>query len=324
MLMKKIFAGMLALTAAIVLPASSLAQDYPSKPISIIVPYAAGGGVDQLARLVADQLNKTLNVPVVVENRSGANGNIGSEYVARANPDGYTLLYSAPGPLAINKLLYAKLNYDSDAFVPISQVSTSPNVLVVHPKHNITTIQQLIAYAKANPGRLNYASPGAGGTPHLSAELFKMLAGVSMVHVPYRGTAPLMTDVLAGNVDLTFSGLGNVLQYVQTQRLRAIGVGSAKRNTALPDVQPLSEVLPGFISATWDGLVAPPGTSRAIVERLYTALNQSFKQAETVQRALAATHIDAVVGSPAELTAHIKTEQERWGKVIDAIGIKEK
>jgi tripartite-type tricarboxylate transporter receptor subunit TctC len=322
--MRKLIFGMLALTAALALCPAGHAQDYPNKPITIIVPYAAGGGVDQLARLVADQLNKTLNVPVVVENRSGANGNIGSEYVARANPDGYTLLYSAPGPLAINKLIYAKLNYDSDAFVPISQVSTSPNVLVVHPKLNITTIQQLIAYAKANPGRLNYASPGAGGTPHLSAELFKMLAGVSMVHVPYRGTAPLMNDMLAGNVDLTFSGLGNVLQYVQAQRLRALGVGSAKRNAALPDVPALSDVLPGFISATWDGLVAPPGTSPAVVQRLYDALNQSFKQAESVRRSLAATHIDAVVGTPAELTAHIKSEQQRWGKVIEAIGIREK
>jgi tripartite-type tricarboxylate transporter receptor subunit TctC len=322
--MKKLSLSAWMVAFALVLSPAGRAQDYPGKPITIVVPYAAGGGVDQLARLVADQLNKALNVPVVVENRSGANGNIGSEYVARANPDGYTLLYSAPGPLAINKRLYAKLNYDSDAFVPISEISTSPNVLVVHPELNITTIQQLIAYAKANPGRLNYASPGAGGTPHLSAELFKMLAGVSMVHVPYRGTAPLMTDLLAGNVDVTFSGLGNVLQYVETQKLRALGVGSAKRNPALPDVPALSEVLPGFISATWDGLVAPPGTSPAVVRRLYTALNQSFKQAETVRRALKATHIDAVVSTPEELTAHIKSEQERWGKVIDAIGIKEK
>ena len=322
--MKKLIVGPLVLGAALAFFVSGRAQDYPSRPIAIVVPYAPGGGVDRLARLVAEQLHQATSAPVIVENRPGANGNIGAEYVARSYPDGYTLLYAPPGPLVINKLLYAKLNYDSDTFVPISLIATSPNVLVVNPKVGADTIQQLIAYAKAHPDRLNYASPGNGGTPHLSAELFKSLAGVKMLHVPYRGTGPLMTDVLSGNVDLTFSELGNVLQHVRAHKLRALAVGSEKRNPALPDVPAMSELLPGFASATWSGLVAPAGTPPAIVQRLFTTLAQSFKQAEATKRVMEMSNLEAVVSTPEEMAHQMKSERERWSKVIREIGLTEK
>jgi tripartite-type tricarboxylate transporter receptor subunit TctC len=320
--MKALIVGILAFSAALAVPNTGRTQDYPSQTVTIVVPYSAGGGVDLVARLVADQLSKSLDAAVVVENRPGANGNIGAAYVARSKPDGYTLLYSAPGPLALNKLLYAELKYDPDAFVPISQAVTSPNVLVVHPKLGISKVEELIAYAKANPDRLSYASSGNGGTPHLSAELFKSLAGVKMVHIPYKGTAPLITDLLGGQVDVAFSGLSNVLEYVNSRKLRALAVGSVKRNSALPNVPALTEVLPGFVSETWSALVAPPGTPKAIAQRLHMALSQSFKQSETVKRTLAASHNDVVVNTPEELAAHIKDEREHWGKVIREIGLK--
>lgn len=322
--MKKLIVGLVVLAAALTCPAPGHAQDYPSKPIAIVVPYAAGGGVDRLARLVAEQLHQAMSTPVIVENRPGANGNIGAEHVARSHPDGYTLLYAPPGPLVINKLLYAKLNYDSDTFIPISLIATSPNVLVVNPKLGVETIQQLIAFAKANPDRLNYASPGSGGTPHLTAELFKALAEVKMLHLPYRGTGPLMIDLLSGNVDLTFSELGNVLQQVRTHKLRALAVGSEKRNAALPDVPAMSEVLPGFVSATWSGLVAPAGTPPAIVRKLFSVLAQSFKQAEAAKRVMETSNLEAVVSTPEDMAQQIRSERERWGKVIRDIGLTEK
>jgi tripartite-type tricarboxylate transporter receptor subunit TctC len=320
--MKKLIAGSIVLWVALLFSFAGGAQDYPSKPVAIVVPYAPGGGVDRLARLVAEQLHAAWSTPVIVENRAGANGNIGAEYVARSSPDGYTLLYSPPGPLVLNKLLDSNLRYDSDAFVPISVIATSPNVLVVHPHVGVESIQQLIAYAKANPDRLNYASPGAGGTPHLSAELFKSMAGVTTVHVPYRGTGPLVTSLLGGDVDFTFSELGNVLQYVRTKKLIALAVGSEKRNAALPDVPAMSEVLPGFLSATWSGLVAPAGTPPAIVQRISATLMQTLKRAEAAKRVLETSNIEVVVGTPEEMALQIKSERERWGKVIHAIGLK--
>lgn len=310
------------LAAALAFPARADAQEYPTKPIRIVVPYAPGGGVDRLARVVSETLREKWSQPVIVENRPGANGNVGAEHVAKSSPDGYTLLYAPPGPLVINKLLYPKLAYDPETFVPISLIAMSPNVLTVHPSVSVHTVQQLIALAKANPDGLTYASPGSGGTPHLSAELFKMMAGVKIVHVPYKGTGPLLTDLLGGHVALTFSELGNVLQHVRAGKLRPLAVGSAGRNAVLPQVPAMSETLPGFVSATWSGLAAPAGTPAAIADRLAAVLGDALKQPELVKRLMETSNLEAIASRPSEMALLMNQERERWGKVIRTIGVK--
>jgi tripartite-type tricarboxylate transporter receptor subunit TctC len=313
---------LLTLAAGLVTDSSAFAEDFPTRVITIVVPYEAGGGVDRVARLVAEHLQHTWKTSVIVENRAGANGNIGSDYVARADPDGYTILYAPPGPLVINKLLYPKLNYDYDAFVPISLLVMSPNALVVHPKVEAKTVPELIAYAKANPDRLNYGSSGAGGTPHLTAELLKMETGTSFVHIPYRGTSSLITNLLGGNIDIAFSEISNVLEHIRADKLRVLGLAGEKRSPTLPDVPTLAETLPGFYSSTWTGLVAPPRTPPAIVQKFYNALADSFVNTDAVQQMVKASQFEAVVSTPEGLTQHIAAERERWGKVIRATGLR--
>ena len=295
------------------------ARAFPVRAVTIVVPYEAGGGVDRLARLVAEQLQQVWGSAVVVENRAGANGNIGADHVARAAPDGHTLLYAPPGPLVINKLLYDKLNYDSDQFVPISLIAISPNVLVVHPKLGIETVPQLVAFGKANPDRLNYGSPGVGGTPYLTAELFKLEAGITMAHVPFKGTGPLLTNLLAGHVDLTFSELGNVLEHVRAKNLRALAVASEKRNPALPEVPAMAEILPGVISATWSGLVAPAGTPATIVSSIHAAIGQAFGRSEAVRRVVETSHLEPVFSTPEAMARQIRGERERWSRVVRTV-----
>ena len=321
-LIRFVSTALVTLAAGLVAHGSASAEDFPKRVITIVVPYEAGGGVDRVARLVADHLQHTLKTSVIVENRAGANGNIGSDYVARADPDGYTLLYAPPGPLVINKLLYPKLNYDYDAFVPISLVVMSPNALVVHPKVEAKTVPELIAYAKANPDRLNYGSSGAGGTPHLTAELLKLETGTSFVHVPYRGTSSLITNLLGGNIDLAFSEISNVLEHIRAGKLRVLGLAGEKRSPTLPDVPTMAETLPGFYSGTWTGLVAPPRTPPAIVQKIYGALASSFVNTDAVQQMVKASQFEAVVSTPEGLTKHIAAERERWGKVIRATGLR--
>jgi len=213
------------------------AQEFPASTIKIVVPSAPGATTDALARMIADQIQKKWGQPVIVENRAGAAGNIGAEYVVKANPDGYTLLFSYPAPLVVNKSLYARLPFDPDGFVPVSLVSTAPLVLAVNPKTAANSVQELIAYAKANPHRLNYASQGTGTTGHLAAELFKSMAGVDIVHVPYKSSAPAQTDLLSGQVDMMLVELSSVLQHILAGRLRALAVGSAAENTTCDSEQ---------------------------------------------------------------------------------------
>lgn len=314
--------ALLALSTMLLVCGPARVLEYPSRPVTIVVPYEAGGGVDRVARLVAEQLHQTWKSPVVVENRPGANGNIGAEYVSRSSPDGYTLLYSPPGPLVINKLLYRKLPYDSDEFVPISLIVISPNVLVVNPRVQAKSVQELIDHAKAKPGELNYGSPGNGGTPHLTAEMFKMETETSIVHVPYKGTSSLMTSLLGGVVDLTFSELGNVLPHVRANTLRALGVASEKRSPSLSDIPTMSETLPGFLSATWSGLVAPRGTPPDIPQRIYESIAVSFKASDVVANTLEAAHLEAVVSTPKGMAEKIASERGRWEKVIKTTGVK--
>ena len=309
------------IASVLAFPVLARAQDYPSKPIKVVVPYPPGGGMaDRMARLVADKFQARWGQPVIVENRAGAGANIGAEYVAKAPADGYTLLYMEMGPLAVNKALYSKLAYDPDAFAPVSVMVLSPNVLAVHPKVPAETLQQLIAFAKANPDRLNYASNGAGGAPHLTAELFKSAAGVKIVHVPYKGVPPALTDLLAGQVDMLFVGLATVLPHARAGKLRILAVGSEKRQTAVPDIPALSEVFPGFTAGSSFGMVAPPKTPPAIANKLSAAIAESLKQPD-VAKLLVDLGLDPVGDTPAEMSVFLKQESERWGGLIRTLGV---
>ena len=300
------------------LPVNVAAQDYPNKAVKIVVPYPPGGA-DRLARVVADRLRERFSQPFVVENRAGAAGNIGGEEVFRAAPDGYTLLFSAPGTLVTNKSLFAQLRFDPDAFVPVSVISTSPNVLTVNPKSSSDTVQKLLAFAKANPDKLNYGSAGGGSTPHLATELFKALSGTKIVHIPYKGTAPALTDLFGGQLDILFVEFASALPHIRGGKLRALGLGGDKRNTFLPEVPALNEVLPGFNSTVWFGIVAPPATPMPIASRLSSAIAESLKQPEMARR-LIDSGVEAVGSTPEQMAVFMKQERERWGKLIRDTG----
>lgn len=308
----------LALGAAAQEPPSA----WPSRPIRIIVPFPAGGTADVLPRILGEKLAARFGQGVVVENRAGAAGNIGAETVFKAEPDGYTFLATPPGPLVINASLYAKLAHDAGAMVPVTVMAAVPNVLLLHPKVAANTLQEFIALAKASPDRFNYASQGSGSTSHLTAELFKSMAGVRITHVPYKGTAPALTDLLAGQVDMMFDNLGVSLAHVKAGKLRALAVGSEKRVASLPQVPTVAEAaLPGFVGVTWFGIVAPPRTPPEIAARLSAAVAEALRHAD-VQKRLAELSADAVGNSPAEMAAFMKDETERWRRVIRTANVK--
>ena len=297
------------------------AQDYPNKVIRIIVPFQAGGLLDVVGQVVAKTFQEKWGQPAILDHRVGAAGNIAAEALYRSEPDGHTLLLSPPGPIALNKLLYSKLAYDSDAFVPISILVATPAVLVVHPDVPATTPQQLIAYAKANPGKLNYATPGAGSTPHLATELFQSMTGVQLVPVTYRGTAPANLDLVAGRVQVAFAQFSTVLPLIRAGQLRLIAVASESRSKLFPDVPALTEVLPGFYSANFFGLVAPPGLSPALANRLSAAAAEAIKQPDVAKKLQDLT-TDPVGNSPDEARRFLAHEKERWERVIRAANIK--
>src|SRR5256886_11055666 len=258
--------GMAAALALAAIPAApdARAQDYPSRAVKIIVPFPAGGTADLMPRIFSDWLSKKWGHPVVIENRTGAAGNLGPQAVAKADPDGYTLLAAPPPPLVINHHLYPKLGFDPTEFVPIVIMGRVPNALVVNAKLPLASVAELIAYAKANPGKLTCATQGNGTTPHLTAELFQMMADVKFQQVPYRGSAPALTDLAAGNVDLMFDNLGASLALVNGGQLKLLGVATPKRMAALPQVPTIAETLGGFESAAWFAIVAPPKTPAAV------------------------------------------------------------
>lgn len=317
--MRKTIVELMLLGAVLAFGAAARAQDYPSKPIRIIVPNPPGGGNDLAARLVAERLREKWGQPVVVDNRAGASGRIGAEIVAAAPPDGYTLLVTAPASLVINKSLYAKLAYDPDAFVPVSVIVAGAGVLVVHPGVAATGVQQLIALARANPDKLTYASQGNGTIAHLAGALFQSMTGARIVHVPYKGSAPAVADLLGGQVSLMFSELAPALPHIRAGKLRAVAVGSEKRNPTLPDAPSLTETLPGFTFSYWIGMVAPAGTSPAIATRLSAEIAEGLKHPDVAKRLLD-TNLEAVAGTPAEMAAFMKRESERWGNVIRVTG----
>jgi tripartite-type tricarboxylate transporter receptor subunit TctC len=318
--MKRLLFKLLLPIAALGLTAVQASADsYPDRPIRLIVPYTPGGSVDMLARIVAEKLQRKWGQSVIVENRSGAGGNIGAETVFRSAPDGYTLLFAASGPYAINKSLYAHLSYDPEQFAPVSVVSLSHMVLIAHPRPGLETLPKMIAYAKANPDKLIYASSGKGTISHLTAEFFKSTAGIKMTHVPYKGSGPALVDILAGNVDLGFVELSTALPYVRSGKVVALGVSSEKRKPVMPAVPAIAETLPGFSSSTWFAMAAAPHTPAAITGQISAAVSDALKQPD-VAALLGGLNIDAVGDTPAQMAQFEKTESERWGEVIRSTG----
>ncbi len=314
-----------AIVAVLGVAGGALAQApaYPSKPIRLVVPFPPGGATDILAREVAQKLTEAWGQSVVVDNRPGAGGNIGAELVARAAPDGYTLLMGTVGTHAINASLYAKLPYDHvKDFAPVILVAGVPNVLVVNPALPVNTVAELIAYAKANPGKLNFASSGNGTSIHLSGELFKVMAGVQMTHVPYKGSAPAVADLISGQVQLMFDNLPPSLPQIKAGKLRALAVTSATRAPALPDVPTIAEAgLPGFEASSWFGVLAPAGTPPAIVARLNAEIAKWLASPEAREK-LSKQGANAAGGSPEDFAKHIAAETTKWAKVVKDSGAK--
>ncbi|WP_161567872.1 tripartite tricarboxylate transporter substrate binding protein [Pigmentiphaga sp. H8] len=311
-------AGM-ALCLACLVPSTVTA--YPDKAVKVIVPYPPGGSVDATARAVSRALSVAWKKPVIVENHAGAGGNIGAELVSRAEPDGHTLLFAAPGPLAINKSLYEALPFDPEKLTPVSIVTQSTTVLLLRPGLDIGSVGQLIERARARPEAFTYASSGVGSTSHLAGELFKSMAGIQLLHVPYKGSAPALADVQAGHVDMVFVELSTALNPVREKQVRALAIGSAQREAVLPDVPTMAETLPGYLSTTWFGLTAPPGTSPAIAAHIADAVAQALRQPDVAQR-LAGLNVRTIGNQPAEAAAFIKNERERWSRVLRAAGIR--
>ncbi len=310
----------LAILAVVAMPA--FAQSYPQKPIRIVVPFPAGGTTDILARAIGQKLTDSFKQQVIIDNRPGAGANIGAEIAARSPPDGYTL-FGISTIHAINPSLYSKLAYDPIRdFAPITNVAATSQILTVHPSLPVTTVKQFIAYAKAKPGELNYSSAGNGSQPHLTGELFKTMTGVNLVHVPYKGAPPAMTDLLAGQVALTFATAPSAVPHVRSGKLRALGVSTAARIKALPDVPTIAEAgVAGFEAAGWNGLVAPAGTPAAIVERLNSTI-VSIVQEPAMSKYLADQGADPWTMTPAQYADYIKSEVAKWAKVVKASGAK--
>ena len=311
-------------TGAAALPSVSRlawAQTYPSRPVHIIVPFAAAGAFDILARLISQWLSERLGQPFVIENRPGGGGNIGTEVVVRALPDGYTLLMVGP-PHAVNATLYEKLNFNFVRDIaPVAGVFRGPYVIVVNPSVPAKSIPEFIAYAKANPGKINVASGGVGSAHHVNGELFKMMAGVNLVHVPYRGAGPALVDLLAGQVQVMFAFMSSSIEYVRAGKLRALAVTTATRSDALPDIPTVGEFVPGYEASGWFGVGAPKATPAEIVDQLNKEINAGLADPKMKAR-LADLGGTVLAGSPADFGKLIAEETEKWGKVIRAANIK--
>ena len=306
---------------ALALPAA--AQQYPTKPIRLVVPFAPGGSSEIISRVVAQKLSEALGHQVVVENRPGGAGNIAMEQVARSEPDGYTLILGHIGTLAVNPAMFPKLPYDPNRdFAPISLMAAVPNVIVVNPSVPAKTLQEFAALAKKRPGTINYGSAGTGSSGHLAMEYFKQFAQIDLVHVPYKGTGPMLADLLGGQTEATFTGVPPLLPHIKQGKLRALAVGSAKRTDALPDVPTVAESgYAGFETSQWYGLLAPAKTPKAVVDKLSAEVAKALRQPDVVQR-LAADSATPIGSTPEEFAAYIRKEQERWGRVVKTANIK--
>ncbi len=314
------YAGMLA--AISMLAPHAAAQPYPAKPIRIVAPFPPASVADILARPIAQKMNETWGQPVLVDNRTGAAGNVGSELVAKSPPDGYTLLLGTIGTNAVNAALYAKLPYHVlKDFAPISQVATSYLLLVMHPTVPVRTVKDMIALAKSRPGQLNFGSAGVGTSPFLAGEMFKVMAGVSISHVAYKGSPQSAIDLVAGRLDLIFANSTAVLPFLRANRLRLIAISAAKRDPATPDVPTISETILGFEVAPWWGLLAPAGTPREIVTRLHSETVRILALPD-VKSHYANLGMTAVSSTPEQFSAYIQSETLHWAKIVKAAGIK--
>jgi tripartite-type tricarboxylate transporter receptor subunit TctC len=297
------------------------ATQYPNRAVKVIVSAPAGGGLDIAARVIADRLAKMWGQPFVVENRPGAGGNLGAEAVAQAEPDGYTLLAAQPAPLTTNVVLYKKLNFDPAAFEPLAIMTSIPNTLVVRSDFPANSVAELIAYAKTNPGKVNFGSQGVGTTPHLSAELFARLSGTQLVHVPYRGTAQAINDIVAGHVDMLFFQLDSVREQYRANKVKMLAVTTPTRIASVSEVPTMAEAgLKDFRSDTWNALAAPPKTPAALVAKLNQGINAALAEPETAQH-LRGMNMTPVGGTPEAARAFIRQETARWGEVIRAAKI---
>jgi len=296
------------------------AADYPTRPIRIIVPFTPGAGTDIVGRSIAQALTEAWRQSIVVDNRPGAGGTIAGELVARANPDGYTLMLGNVSTLAIARSLYPKLPYDPlRDFAPITLITTSENVVVLHPSVRVGSVKELIAYAKANPGKLNYGSSGSGTTSHLGGAMFASMAGVEMTHVPYKGSGPMLTDLLGGQLQLAFSSVPTALPHIKSGRLKALAVTRLKRSATLPDLPTVHETLRGFDISLWQGIVAPAGTPRTLVAKLNQQIVTSLGTPDLAGK-LSAQGLDPVGNSPEQFAAYMNAEADKWARIVKASG----
>ena len=320
-LRRRLWCGLMGLLLALTAQAQTPSPDWPTRPIRMIVPNPAGGTADVLPRMIAEPLAQRLGQPVVVENRPGAAGNIGAEFVYNAEPDGYTWLAAPPPSLTVNPSLYPKLNHDPSRFAPITVIATVPNALLIHPSLPVNTLQEFLAYLKANPDKLSYASQGNGSTSHLTAELFKLKTGLKLQHVPYKGDAPAVADLLAGHVQVMFGNVAAGMSHVRNGKLRVLAVTSPKRLPAHPQLPALNEVVPGVVAVTWFGIVASPGTPPAITRKVSLMVSDILKTPEMVRK-FAEAGADPVGNTPDEMDKWMREDADRWRLVIRAANIK--
>jgi tripartite-type tricarboxylate transporter receptor subunit TctC len=309
-----------AATTCFAVPAQS--QTYPDRAVKIIVPFPAGGTADAVPRLIGDYLSRKWGQPVLIENHTGAAGNIGAEMAFRATPDGYTLLSAPPPPLVINQSLYPKLGYDAAKFEPIIVTAQVPNALIVNPNNvKAQSVREFVDYLQANPDKVTSATQGNGTTSHLTSELFQLMAKVKLRHIPYRGSAPALQGLLAGDVDVMFDNLGVSLPLVEAGKLKLLAVASPARMPSLPDVPTIAEVLPGFEAVAWYGIVAPPGTPKNIIDKVNADVNEALRQPE-MREHLKKLSAEVFGGSVDKTAKYMKEEVDRWGNVIKAANIK--
>jgi tripartite-type tricarboxylate transporter receptor subunit TctC len=312
-----------ALLALVALTSTAFSQEWPTRPIRFVVPFPAGGATDALTRLLCERLTAELEMPCIVENRGGAGGNIGAAAVAASPPDGYSWLVSAPGALTYNKVLYREMPYDPDRDLdPICLYAFQPNVLVVRPSLPVTSVAGLIAYAKANPGRLSYGSGGVGSTSHIATELLKTMAGIDMQHVPYRGTAPELIDLIAGRVQVVLDNLPAILPHIRSGALRALAISTATRSPALPDLPTLAEAgVTGYAASSWQMVAAPAGTPSAILEKMAATIDRILTDPAFRAR-IADIGAEPAGSTVAEARAFVKTEAVKWREVVLKSGAK--
>ena len=314
----------IALAGALAMATPAMAQGsaYPNKPLRFIVPWAPGGSTDVLARLIGQKLSESWGQPVLVENRPGASGNVGSEAVAKAAPDGYTILIGSMSTHAMNGALFSKMPFRPvDDFAPVALLAYVTNVLAVHPSVKAGSVRELIAFAKANPGRLNYASAGSGSTNHLSAALFENMAAITLTHIPYKGGAPAVTDLVGGQVDMFFTGSTNVLQHVASGKLKLLAVTESRRARVLPDVPTVAETLPGYEMAVWYGMFTPTGTPPDLVAKLNMEVNRIMRLPDVVAR-LAPLGAESVHIAPTEFARILRADEQKWNRIIRDVGAK--